>query len=671
MYKHLNEEIKLAAGCLSTVNFLSRKNGWQAPGLSVDEFCKRREVSVDTADRARDLILGSAPMILGRKSDWKEEPETTQPEIMALVDYLYKQGVRWDEQARISEIPDEARCRIVLVAQRMKKEGMPYEEFCRSLGINRRTFHRLRKGYDAADELGGLSRKSRRPHIPAQETPKDLVDLICTQWQLQRNLRTQLKLTEFGCWFNDRFKQEIQRLTGKDPRCSTRDSISLKTIGKHLKQRGLYDPCGKEHYEGKRGNYDIFGPLFQGAMDTTTVGFFGKVFKWINFFDIGSRTTITEKVCESENGRFVAEVYREARQKCPEIVGSVNDRGKVYVCGTLREAIQADKEATGFLRVHGRPARPQDDAHLERYHRTMKGLLKSIEQMVQPLCEELDGVLTPLEGRTRRLIWRIVVAMILRAGVFFYNRTKQEYIDGLTPLERLELPPKVSREEAREALRQRAERNMPKKDFVEELINELGFRRPSGEKQLRKLRTIRMEALRETGNRLRQIRETPRVDERRDNFNYFIGMANGIANDIRERESKQKAAEARQKREIQQRRREQETLDREREFREKFPEKILVTDLGGFLEVLDQLHVEPGHWSCGLMRGQISRRLRSLASKFDGLFDIEVERTLDEMKTLNGSDQAKELLSAFVRRTARSVLEDGPPAQPSPGMAPG
>lgn len=671
MYQHLNGEIKLAAGCLSTVNFLCRKNGWSVQMVSTEEFCRVIGSSVDTADRVRERILDGAGDILGRKREPKAPPEAEQGQIAALVEYLHKQGVRWDEQGRIGRIPDEARCRIVAAAEQMKRERMRYKDFCRCLGINTRTLRKLRGRYDVAEELGGLARKSRRPHEPSQETPKDLVDLICAQWKLQLRLNGHLTVTEYAHWFNDRFKDRIRRLTEDDPRCSGRESVSLKTIIKHLKKWDLYRPGGKQHYEGVRGAYEIFGALLQGAMDTTTLKFFGKIFKWINFFDIGSRTTVAENVSLKERATDAVKVYEQARVKCPEMVGEVHDGGKVYMGDALRDVMRQDEQGEEFIRVCARPGRGEEKAHLERHFRTTKEWLAGVEQMVMPLCEELEGLVEGVEEKTRQAIWCVVVGMVLRVGEYFVHRMKQEHIDGLSPIERLELPAKVSRQEAVESLSNRAERNKRKKEVLDELIDELGFTKPSQARQFRRLRNIRIEALQAAKERLRWIRTEPRVNETRDNFNYFAGTAEGIAGDIRRSELRQNAQEARTRREIEKSRRERECLEKQRQFSEANPEKVLPGQLEGFIKVLDGSNVKPEHWTCLPISGLVKRSLRSLAEKFDGLFDLEVEMALQRMRYLAGSDRAKEAISEFVCRTALDVRGDAqaPPAPPT--MAPG
>lgn len=653
MYRHLSVELKLAAGCLSTFHFLCRNNGWDFEAPSTEDFCKGLEVSVDTADRAREKILVAAPMIFSRKKPPKSAPGEPK-KIRALMEYLWKQGVRWDEDGRIGEIPDSARCRVVKVAEHMKEQGLTYEAFCHSLGLGIRTLHRLRKGYDCAEELGGLARKSRRPHMPPEETPRLLVDSLCREWQRYRD---EFGITEFCSWFNDRFKEDIYRLTEQEPRCTTRESISLKTMTKYLRQRGLYSPQGKDTYEGKRGNYDIFGPLFQAAMDTTTVRFAGKLLKWINFFDIGARTTIAERVCQRERAEEVIGVYEEGRQKCPEMVGGVSDRGAVYVSEELRKAVEDDQEATGFLRVHARRARGEDKAHIERYFRMIKGWICRLDQMLKPLWEELDTVLEPLRETTQRELWRIIIAMILRTCVFFSHRSQQMHIEGQSPLERLEQPPKVSREEAREALRQRAERNMPKKDFLQELVGELGFTKPSRKRQLRQLQGVRMDALREARDRLRKIRANPRPKEHRDNFNYFLAMAKGIASDIYEGQCKQRAEEARRKRKMEERCREQEKMRKEKEFEEEFPEEVLLSGFHSFLMVFDSARAQTWDFVFKPIKAMIRGRLEGILDKFGGLFEVEVERVLDRVQTLKASPAAKEALLAFVHKTTSTLLE--------------
>ena len=58
------------------------------------------------------------------------------------------------------------------------------------------------------------------------------------------------------------------------------------------------------------------------------------------------------------------------------------------------------------------------------------------------------------------------------------------------------------------------------------------------------------------------------------------------------------------------------------------------------------------------MRGRIKHDLRNLAEKFDGLFGMEVERILDRMRYLKGSDGTREAVAEFVRRVAREIRAD-------------
>ena len=231
------------------------------------------------------------------------------------------------------------------------------------------------------------------------------------------------------------------------------------------------------------------------------------------------------------------------------------------------------------------------------------------------------------------------------------------HIDGQSPLERLEQPPKVSREEAREALRQRAERNMPKKDFLQELVGELGFSRPSYKKQFRQLQGIRMDALREARDRLRKIRTNPRPNEHRDNFNYFLAMVKGIASDIYEGECKQRAEEARRKRKMEERFREQEKMRKEKKFEEEFPEEVLLSGFQSFLMVFDSARAQTWNFIFKPIKAMIRGRLEGILDKFGGLFEVEVDRVLDQVQTLEASPAAKEALLAFVHKTTSTLLE--------------
>lgn len=231
------------------------------------------------------------------------------------------------------------------------------------------------------------------------------------------------------------------------------------------------------------------------------------------------------------------------------------------------------------------------------------------------------------------------------------------HIEGQSPLERLEQPPKVSREEATEALRQRAERNMPKKDLLQELVCELGFSRPSRKKQLRQLQGIRIDALREARDRLRQLRANPRANKHRDNFNYFLGMAKGIASDIYEGECKQKAEEARRKRKMEERCLEQEKMRNQKEFQEKFPEQVLLSGFHNFLMVFDSARAQTWDFVFKPIKAIIRARLEGTLDKFGGLFELEIKRVLDQVQNLEASSAAKEALLAFVHETTSTLLE--------------
>ena len=242
----------------------------------------------------------------------------------------------------------------------------------KQLGLNKSTFYLWYKLYSdfGVDGLSPNKRCGRRHWnvIPSQQ--KNLVVELALE-------HTQLSCRELACKLTD--EQQI--------------FISESSVYRILKQRGLISPPAHafiqaaDEYKNKTE--------FVHQMWQTDFTYF-RIVGWGWYFlstviDDFSRYIVHWELCESMKVEDVKRTLDRAIIKAKLITKPrprlLSDNGSCYVAKELKQYL---KESYNMDQLHGRPFHPQTQGKIERYHRTMKNVVK-LHHYYMP--EELEAAL--------------------------------------------------------------------------------------------------------------------------------------------------------------------------------------------------------------------------------------------------------------------------------------
>ena len=227
-----------------------------------------------------------------------------------------------------------------------------------SFGIARSTFYKwyqtyLENGYDGLKSAG---RTSKRQWNSIPEEQKDLVVEIALEY-------TELSSRELAHKITD--EQGV--------------FISESSVYRILKQRDLIP--APHHFLISAANEFKDKTEFVHQMWQTDFTYF-KVIGWGWYYlstilDDYSRYIIHWERCDSMKSedvkRTVNTAIEKAKLKSKTKPKLLSDNGSCYVSNELRTYLKDDLK---MKQVHGKPMHPQTQGKIERYHRTMKNVVK-------------------------------------------------------------------------------------------------------------------------------------------------------------------------------------------------------------------------------------------------------------------------------------------------------
>ena len=175
--------------------------------------------------------------------------------------------------------------------------------------------------------------------------------------------------------------------------------ISESSVYRILKQRNLIP--APNHFLLSAANEFKDKTEFVHQMWQTDFTYF-KIVGWGWYYlstvlDDYSRYIIHWELCDSMNAEDVKRTVNTATQKAklkskakPKLL---SDNGPCYVSNELKTYL---KEALKMKQVHGRPMHPQTQGKIERYHRTMKNVVKlnhfyHPEELIEALEKFVDN----------------------------------------------------------------------------------------------------------------------------------------------------------------------------------------------------------------------------------------------------------------------------------------
>jgi transposase InsO family protein/transposase-like protein len=262
----------------------------------------------------------------------------------------------------------------------------------RELGIHKRTFYNWYKAY-ADKGIDGLQPSGRATRQQWNTIPQE-----------QKNLVAELAL-------------DHPHLSSRELACKLTDEqqvfISESSVYRILKARGLITSpahillAASDEFSNKTA--------FVHQLWQTDFTYF-KILGWGWYYlstilDDYSRFIVHWELCESMKAedvqRTVATAIKQAKLMSKQKPRLLSDNGACYISSELKEYLQKQ----GINQVHGMPMHPQTQGKIERYHRSMKNVVK------------LDNYYYPEQLKDA-----------LKQFVYYYNHQRyHESLNNLTP----------------------------------------------------------------------------------------------------------------------------------------------------------------------------------------------------------------------------------------------
>lgn len=244
------------------------------------------------------------------------------------------------------------------IIQEVTRSELGVKRTLQEYGISRSSFYKwyqsyLERGYDG---LLPAKRTSNRQWNSIPESQKDLVTELALE-------HTELSSRELAFKITD--EQNIY--------------ISESSVYRILKQRGLIP--APNHVLLEAADEFKNKTQFVHQMWQTDFTYF-KIIGWGWYYlstvlDDYSRYIIHWELCDSMKSkdviRTVNTAIEKARLKTKQKPKLLSDNGPCYVSNDLKTYL---KEELNMKQVHGKPMHPQTQGKIERYHRTMKNVVK-------------------------------------------------------------------------------------------------------------------------------------------------------------------------------------------------------------------------------------------------------------------------------------------------------
>lgn len=267
----------------------------------------------------------------------------------------------------------------------------------RELGIHKSTFYNWYKIYEEQGEAGFTAAQRRRRQwnsIPQQE--KNLVVEVALEHPELSSRELAHTLTDERGIF-----------------------ISESSVYRILKQRGLI--TAPSHILIAAANEFKDKTNFVHEMWQTDFTYF-KVLGWGQYFlstviDDFSRYIVHWELCRNMKAQDVQRTIDRAVKKAGLRKGQVpkllSDNGPCYISAELGDYL--DKRH-GMRQVHGKPMHPQTQGKIERYHRTMKNVVK-LHHYYSP--EELEAAMAEFVDRYNNRRYHESLKNLTPADVYF------------------------------------------------------------------------------------------------------------------------------------------------------------------------------------------------------------------------------------------------------------
>lgn len=268
----------------------------------------------------------------------------------------------------------------------------------REIGLNKSTFYKWYKAYSdfGVEGLEPSKRGSRRQWNSIPQQQKNLVVELALD-------RTDLSSRELAYNLTD--EQQI--------------FISESSVYRILKERGLI--TSPAHIFMSAGEEFTDKTKFVHQMWQTDFTYF-KIIGWGWYYlstvlDDYSRYIVHWELCANMKSEDVKRTVDRAIRKAKLITKQrpklLSDNGSCYIAADLKSYL---KDQMGMDQIHGRPMHPQTQGKIERYHRTMKNVVK-LDNYYAP--EELEKALEKFVHRYNNERYHESLNNLTPADVYF------------------------------------------------------------------------------------------------------------------------------------------------------------------------------------------------------------------------------------------------------------
>lgn len=228
----------------------------------------------------------------------------------------------------------------------------------REIGLNKSTFYKWYKAYSdfGVEGLEPSNRSTRRQWNSIPQEQKNLVVELALE-------RPELSSRELAYHLTD--EQQV--------------FISESSVYRILKSRGLI--TSPAHIFISAGDEFTDKTKFVHQMWQTDYTYF-KIIGWGWYYlstvlDDYSRYIVHWELCANMKSEDVKRTVDKAIKKAKLITKQrpklLSDNGSCYIASDLKSYL---KDEVGMDQIHGRPMHPQTQGKIERYHRTMKNVVK-------------------------------------------------------------------------------------------------------------------------------------------------------------------------------------------------------------------------------------------------------------------------------------------------------
>jgi transposase InsO family protein len=249
-----------------------------------------------------------------------------------------------------------------IIVESVVSQGLGVRATAKKYGVSPAWVCTLVKRYREGG-LEALEPRSKRPHSNPNATTPDVEDRIV---ELRKELRDYG--TDCGA---DTIATHLAREGLTPP--------SFSTIQRVLTRRGFVTPAPKKRPRSSyiRFEADLPNECWQTDMTHWQLAN-GTGVEILTFIDDHSRLVLSARVHPTVSGANVRHLFSQTCARFGTPASLLSDNGAIFNANARngRTGFESDLVAAGVLYKHSRPYHPQTCGKVERWHRTLKGMLE-------------------------------------------------------------------------------------------------------------------------------------------------------------------------------------------------------------------------------------------------------------------------------------------------------